>query len=89
MSKRKLLSLVKPEIIEVVIWNSEKWVKEDGTEFILDPSREFIVEDEEAPELVCYVCKFGYRVIEEDNKLKILRIGFIEYEKEKSTGYMA
>lgn len=88
MAKRKLLSLIKPEIIELIIWNGEKWMKEDGTEAIVDPIREFIIEDEINPSLIHYICKYGYRISEEDEKIKVLRIGFKEYEQE-SISYMA
>ena len=87
MTRRKI-TLVKPEIARIITWTGEKWVGADGKEATIDPVREFEIADETKPDLVHYICKYGYRISEEDGQMKVLRIGFIEYGKE-STDNMA
>lgn len=80
--------LVKPEITRTVVWNGKNWVGADGKKATIDPVREFEIADENNPDLIHYICKYGYRISEEDGQMRVLRIGFIEYDKE-STNSMA
>ena len=63
--------------------NPQNWkVRTYYTDFWIE------IADETKPDLVHYICKYGYRISEEDGQMKVLRIGFIEYGKE-STDNMA